>query len=268
MLKRIAYSFTALTLVVFFMLCVLVIPLFARPAESTIPSMRVGFFIIAPHVYLEENTLSPKGPAAEHVKKAALAMNVSIQWIGPLPLTRLQKMLSDGELDASLMINRNKDREQFLFFPQREITSVQSVFMVREHSPLNKISSIADVKHYRVGFISSANETPFLRDNKAFLHIEYVTGSGWNEQNIQKLLSNRIDAVYDLNEYSLLYQATLMGVRDKVKVINLPEPPGKVYVVFSKKSAYGSYFYQRYSNARFSFDYKEQIAKEFSYLAF
>lgn len=262
------YTFVVRTLFIVLLVLCTITSLSARPTESTIPSMRVGFFIIAPHVYTTENVNEPQGPAAEHLKKAARAMNVTIQWIGPLPLTRLQMMLANGELDASLMFNQNKERENYLFFPNREITPVQSIFLVRASATLTKIVSIDDIKDYRVGFISSANETAFFKNNKKHFHVEYVSGSGWNEQNIQKLLSNRIDAVYDLNEYSLLYQATLMGVRDKIRVLPLPEKPGKVYVVFSKKSPYGSFFYQQYSKARFTFDYTEYIAKEFSYLAF
>ncbi len=230
--------------------------------------MKVGFFIIAPHIFQDEFSLIPRGAAVDHLIAAAREMNVAIEWIGPLPLTRLQKMLSDGELDASLMINKNKERETYLFFPAREITAVQSIFMLRVESSVAKITSVHDIQDFRVGFISAANETPFFHANKKNFHVEYVSGSGWNEQNIQKLLNNRIDAIYDLNEFSLLFQATVMRVRERVKVLPLPELPGKVYVVFSKKSLYGALFFKKYDALRLSYDYREKIIREFSYLAF
>ena len=91
------------------------------------------------------------------------------------------------------------------------------------------------------------------------------------EQSLKKLLLGRIDAIHELNEYTLIAAAKEMGVADQIKVLRLPEPGEPMFVVFSKQSPNGKLFLEKYNAAQAAApfsqaDYEKLVQQEFELL--
>jgi len=121
------------------------------------------------------------------------------------------------------------------------------------------------VKGYRVGFLQGGNLTKFITEHKDVLKMEYIPGQNWTKSNLLKLMKGRLDAVYDLNENTMLYEAKVLGIQDQIKIVLLPEPPGELFTVFSKKSEKGKTLVEKYNSvsAKSGLQYSGMIDREF-----
>lgn len=143
---------------------------------------------------------------------------------------------------------------------------MKTVFVVKKDSPLKEIKSIDHVKGYRVGFIKNVYQTEFVSSHADQLSMEYLYGEDWIKINLKKLIKGRLDAIYDLNEYTQLYEATLLSVADQIKVLPLPESPRAIYVVFSKKTKNGKELVEKYNAVCNEVDFTGFIEQEFELL--
>lgn len=209
--------------------------------------IKVGIFDLKPHLYKNTATNQPAGASIAYFTKVATEMKYKVNWIGPLPLPRLIEMLKYGKVDATLMMTKNPEREGFLYYPDSPYFPVKSILIVKRENTLNKITKIDDIKGLRIGYFTGANMTPFIKDNLNSINMDLISGQDWALRNYQKLFSNRIDAIYDLNDVTLVYEAKLLNYSDKIKMLYLPDPPRYVYVAFSKKSPIGKQLLDEYN---------------------
>lgn len=201
--------------------------------------IKMGYFNLAPHIFYNKSTQKIEGASVEYFTGVATAMGYEVEWSGPLPFPRLILYLKAGILDGSLMMNKNPERELFLFYPETPYHWVQRILVVRKESKLNKITSIKDVLGYKIGFMEDAHLSSFIKDNRDKITLELVGGKDWVVQNLLKLSIGRLDAVYDLNAETMLFTAKQLNIMDKIKILAVPEPPGGVNIVFSKTAPNG-----------------------------
>lgn len=237
----------------------------SMPNAICAETVRMGYFEIKPHMYQDSKTGKPAGASIRYFESIAKEMGYDVEWTEPLPFPRLIYYLQEGTVDGSLVITKNPEREEFLHYPERAYHSIQTVFVLRKDNKLGKIESIADVRGYRVGFLQGGNLTEFVRENMDKLKMEFIPGSNWTKSNLLKLINGRLDAVYDLNESTMLYEAKILGIQDQIKIIPLPEPPGHLFAVFSKKSEKGQTLAEKYTRvaAESGLQYKDLLDREF-----
>lgn len=232
-------------------------------------TMKVGYFINKPFIYVDEATGKPRGSKVKLVEMIAEKMGYTVEWIGPLPLLRYATYLKEGTIDMGTSVVKLPEIEEIVYYSAHPTDLVQTVFIVRKDNPLTQISSIQDVAGYRVGWFADMTPSQFVQDNLASLQMDYMPVSDtMDNQSLEKLLLNRVDALHQMNAYSLPFIAAEMHVLDQIKVLPLPEPPTPVYIGFSKKSPRGQRLLEQYNAAQAELaigpeDYARFIQEEF-----
>ncbi len=239
--------------------------LFLFTLQGWAENVRMGYFEIRPHMYPDGKSGKAAGASARYFEMLAKEMGYDTEWAGPLPFPRLIHYLQEGRVDGSLVIWKNPEREKFLHYPAHPYHMPYTIFVVKKDNPLEKISSIDDVKGYRVGFLQDANLTPFIKENISDLKLDLISGQDWVKNNLLKLTHGRLDAVYDINEATMPYEAKKMKIADRVKILPLPEAPGKLFVVFSKKAEKGKMLAEKYQKTAeaLNLHYQDFLDQEF-----
>jgi len=208
--------------------------------------MKVGYFVLEPHALAESETLEPSGAAVDYMEQyIAPRMNVSIEW-SLLPFSRLMRYLDSGKIDAVLLLGKNPERIEKYLYPEKPVTLEATGFALKNSYPLTQIKSVEDLKNVQVGFTKNGYISPFMRDEN--IQFDFITGNErylW-QRFLKQLVAGRIDAVYNPSLTVLKYNAKKLGLSEKLRFIELPEPPIGLYTVFSK-SAGG--FLRRYNSA-------------------
>lgn len=232
------------------------------PASADI--IKMGYFNLKPHLFVNENHDTSEGAAIAYFNASAKKMGYEVEWVGPLPFLRLMNYLEEGTLDGSLMIAKNEEREKFLHYSASPYYAVQSILVLRKEHPLDLIASIEDVKGFRIGSLSGVNLSPFMKRHADQFRFDFIGSENWFEQNLQKLLLGRIDAIFGQNAITPLYEATILDKSDYIKILALPEPPNHVYVVFSKRSPIGNLLLDLYNGLSRTADlhYEDYVENE------
>jgi polar amino acid transport system substrate-binding protein len=233
--------------------------------EVSAETIKMGFFEIKPHLYEDKTSKKPDGASIKFFDEIASKMGYHVEWIGPLPFLRLIQNLKDGTIDGSVLLTKSNERTDYLYYSDSPYHLVQSIFVLKKDNKLEKITSIDDVKGYSVGCLKGINQTKFVKDNTDKLTLDYLHGDTWASQNLNRLVAGKIDAVYDLNSHTLLFEAKLLKLDDQIKILSLPEPPVGVYSVFSKKSEKGQMLLQKYNEIvkESNLNYSDFLEKEF-----
>lgn len=250
----------------------LIISILFAGQQTEAETIRMGYFPLPPHAYIVKGKEKPQGASIVYFEMLASRMGYDIEWIGPLPLPRLIMYLAKGmgknteKLDGTIHFPKNDEMQKILYYPDQAYYQMQAIFVVKADNPLAEIRSINDIRGYRVGLLQVPVPGRFILENQDELHLERIPGVKWGEQNLKKLLTNRVDAVYDLNQYSVPFEAIRLQIDEHIKVLSLPEPTMGAYVMFAKTSGKGKILLKRYNSvAQFlTIDYHELIKKEFA----
>lgn len=242
--------------------------------SEKLETIKIGYFDHKPHQYFNEIKNRPCGATIVYFEMTAKRMGYNVEWVGPLPMFRLIQYLKEGTIDGTAHMVKTPDLKNIVYYADQPFHYAQPIFVVRSENTLKKISTIEDIKGYRVGWIGAVDDfppSPFIEKHLEQIHIETVSGTGMWEQQLKKLLIGRVDAVHDLNEYTLLYEAKVLHINHKIRVLPLPEDPIPVLVMFSRNSSKGERLVRQY-NTLFSemhfdpADYYKLVDEEFNAL--
>jgi hypothetical protein len=194
--------------------------------------IRIGIFQLPPFMMVSEN--GEAGGIAVDFWRDYLApqFNTDIEVVGPFPIPRLEIMLERGEIDVIPYITRIPDRDLRFRYPSIPITSITSGIIVRNDSPLRTISRPEDLFGMKIGFITNAFIPPFVQHDQ--IELELVTSTNFREINHRKLIHRRVDALLDINIVSFIYEMTINGYINDVRVIPLPEDGVPIYSIFNE----------------------------------
>lgn len=198
-------------------------------------SLRIGVFPHQPIVMLNPVDGTPSGPGVEYAKAIARALGYEPVVVA-LPIARLISYLKSGAIDMSLELGMTEERKSFLLYSDEPSIVYHPSLTVRAEHRLDSITSVNDIAGMRIGYLLGAYPGSFFT-NAAGVEFETVAGDTWIAQNLGKLLSGRIDAILDQNDYSCIAEARRQGVEGRIKVFRLPGEGVKSYVVFSKASS-------------------------------
>ncbi|MBU0994365.1 MAG: hypothetical protein KJ737_17880 [Proteobacteria bacterium] len=201
--------------------------------------LKMGYFMLPPHTFNDGESGPAMGAGVIYFNEVAKKMGYDVEWVGPLPLPRLTEYLKTGEkIDGTVGFPKFPVFEEFLYYPETHVYLGQPSLGVSVDNPLAKINTIDDIKGFRIGLVksSSGRYTPLIDDNHDKITLEELGGEKWMEQNIKKLNIGRLDAMFDRQQYTMLYIAGLLGVNQTIKILPMPAPPTPMYIAFSKKT--------------------------------
>ncbi len=229
-------------------------------AKNTI---RVGYWITEPEVIAKldaEMDKHPTGAAVDYWEKyIGPGMGVDIEWVGPLSLARIQAWLEDGTIDATVWLAKNPDRAKRFLYPTSSFAESQSALAIHKNNPLQKIEKVADISNLKIGYVTQAFMTPFMKDPS--IKFDLVSSPDHLSINIPKLESGRIDAIYSPDVMALKYGFIKFSSIKNYKFLLLPDQSIGVYSVFSKKA--NPQFFKKYEavNERSKVKYDKLLKK-------
>lgn len=238
------------------------------PIALSAQAIRMSWFTLPPHVFASADDGPPTGPTVELFDAIAARMGYQVEWVGPLPISRIDSERETGalHLDGGILTIKTSTSVKQLFYPARAYFEAVPCIGVLKTSPLQKVESIVDIDGYRIGFVKvlASIYPPFIADHKDRLVLDELSGEDWTSRNIQKLLEGRLDAVFELNRYSLSYEAAIAGVGDKIRILLLPAAPLEHYFVFFRSSPRAKTLLDSYERAvaGFRFDYGSMLEAE------
>ena len=230
-------------------------------------TIRMAWFAVPPHVTTADGGM-PKGPSIDLFNKIAARMGCTVEWVGPYPISRVgqEQKAGKGSLDGTILHIRTAAVEPLLLYPRRAYFIARPCIAVRMDSPLKHISTIEDIRGFRIGFVKtlSLSYPPMITNNLDKVIIDDLTGENWTSRNLARLLLGRIDAVYERNPYTLLYQAALDGIAGRIRVLELPDAPIAHYFVFHRNSTKAEKLMRLYEKATagMNFDYDAMVRSE------
>lgn len=196
-------------------------------------TLRVGFFNLFPHAIEKDG--KPTGAKLDYFKLIASEMKVDkVEYFG-FPLTRLIQKLKSDELDLILYLGKNTERAKLFTYPESAFFKMQSAIIVQKSNLLKVIKNINDIKNLTIGIWAKGYLSPLLHDNKFQLVKRF--GDNVVKTSLKMILSNRLDAFYSPEMYSLKFEAIKLNKEKSLKILNLPESTVGLYSVFSKTSA-------------------------------
>ncbi len=210
-------------------------------------SMKIGYFVLEPHIFPSGPDGKAKGALVDFFKqKIATESGVAIKWIGPLPPTRILHYLKTGELDGVCLLLKSMKRERFLFYADKVIYRAPPVLVFLEGHPLDEIQSMDDIIDLKIGYALGIQPSSFMRSAR-LKEFDKAPGTDWIKNSLMKLNRGRIDAVHSPDPATILYNSKQMNLRDRIKVLTLPEPPIEFYMAFSKSSSRGRALLEQYN---------------------
>ncbi|NDY71880.1 substrate-binding periplasmic protein [Desulfobacter hydrogenophilus] len=148
------------------------------------------------------------------------------------PFKRCLMMVKNKQADAVIDLLANEKRLKYIFFPDEPLSeSHEAIFHLKDHPP--QINTLGDLKFYKVGTQLGYEYPNGL--SKFLVNPEEVSTL---EQNLKKLLLNRIDIILE-NRIVGLHTAKRMGISHRISTTNLPgEFLNRYYLGFAKKQEY------------------------------
>lgn len=209
-------------------------------------TLKIGYFQLEPYVIPDPQGGPPTGIVVEFWEEyLAQAMGVQLEWIGPYPFPRLERMLETGELDTVFIMIKTPPREAKFLFPSEPFFYMQPGLTILKEDPMPPLTSLEDIYGLKLGYIEGANLPPYLINDNIIL--DRSSQTDYKMANFQKLLRKRIDAILDLNMLSNRYEAQQRGLWEKFRMVPLPVDPTPMYTCFAQSSQ-GQIFLNLYVN--------------------
>lgn len=204
---------------------------------TILPDVRSGAIVFNdnpwPPFFFEGKTDSPPGIGKELLQRCLPAVGRQGIFV-PHPIKRMRRNMETGELDINVY-SYEPDRESFLLFGKEPIFVSEYQPVVRADSPI-RIAKIADFDSLRLGHLSGLVYSPEFKE-----YVEKRQAAGTlditysDESNIMKLIGGRLD-VFVSSTPTIVWLAKMLGVSDKIKVLDFVVKRADYFVAFSKAS--------------------------------
>lgn len=194
----------------------------------------LGYFTMGPHIVYNTTSNQAEGPLVDFLTDhVAPAMDMELEFVFiEMPLVRVLTEMKKGTVAGAAMFGYTEARAHNHYYPRNNFAEMQSVIAVRKNHPLTQVKTIEDLYPLRITYVQAAILTPFVTDQN--LNLEWTSGNNVWRRNLQKLAAGRAEAVYSPQVANIIYGAKDSGVMEKIRILPLPEPPQKLYTLFSK----------------------------------
>lgn len=208
----------------------------AKTSTQDDKTVRIGFFLLPPNMYLDEKLTPSKGASLVYCEQILKKCGYQVEWVGPMTIPRITEMCQTGQLDGTLFFTKTLERAETFAYPEQPYVVNSAVLAVRRSNPIKEIRSLRDIKGWKIIYISGGDYPQFFGRGQEQITFHPIASTHFGEQSLKMLLSGRGDAVLALNQWTFPYEANRLQVADKVKILPIPEPPVPMYIAFSKTS--------------------------------
>ncbi len=190
----------------------------------------LAYIDLYPHIYSDENNVT-QGPLSTFLNDyIAPEMGVTFKLV-KMPLLRIFKSMDDGEISGIAIAGFNKERNLKYTYPSSYTYSMQSALLTKKTHALKRVISPSDLKDLRIGYFGGGIKTPYIKNNK--IELQKIYGLNVWKRNFQRLLKNRVDAVYSPSKLNLISLVKQQKLKSITNIITLPEDPIKLYTIFA-----------------------------------
>lgn len=212
----------------------------AAPALETV---KVGVFAMPP--FVNPGPGEPHGVMIDFFdREIAPRMGVRFQWERPMTMARLERSLANGSVSFTPILGRTPAREKAGIRYAGDVhISLDPCLAVLPDSPLQRVSSPADLSNLVIGWVQSGALPSFMQDKR--IHFDRISNIDWASANLEKLRLGRIDAAYFSNPHTPQFYSAQMGM--PVRIVMLPTRGLKLYGAFAPDAARG--LAERYERA-------------------
>lgn len=181
--------------------------LFSVGAQEQI---KIGFFNIAPHIWMDEGDSKPKGAIVDHWNQIlAPAMGVTIDWVGPLPFPEVLNKLTAGEIDVMALITHNDEREALMHYPDFELFETGAFIVFMKNNPVSSLPNWGALSNKKV----VVGDTYPFREAMGAAGVDLVEPGATmvNEVGFEMLKAREVDAVAVQQRISVFYYLKQSG---------------------------------------------------------
>ena len=187
-----------------------------------------------------DNTAKP-GYVAEITKRIFELESYQVN-IFKIPFKRALIATQNKDFDAVLLVSKTDAEKHNFIRNERHIAWAGVAFFVRDSSHW-KFTGRASLETIRLGLVNGYSYGEELDNIFKVKHahqmISWAHGANPIEQNLSKLLKNRVNAILD-NREVIEYTAKKMGIRGSIKFAGSDNHYDPLYVGFSNKNANGA----------------------------
>lgn len=188
-----------------------------------------------PYFFLEGSNLH-LGIGKEIINTCLAKNNYLAEYV-PLPIKRTHIYMQNGDIDITVY-SYKPEREAFLFFAKEPLFDTEYGFMTRSDSNYI-INGLDDLGDLRIGHLAGLSYTPELLKiiEEKLANNDAVVANSMKAVFSQLLAQTpRIDITASAKS-TFYWQANLLGVQDKIKVLDYTIKSKQYFITVSKKSS-------------------------------
>lgn len=214
---------------VLFVLVATFFPIDSYSNDEVSPSKKVTIVHTEwfPYTYTENG--EAKGFEIEILKSVMKKIGYAPVFVS-YPWKRCLFSIKSGDADALVSVLKTPEREDFMYFPDENISISKTVLFAPVDSDVKYSGQLEILKNYVVGVVDGFSYGEAF-DNAVYIRKEYAVNP---EMLISKLVYKRNDLAVE-NKAVITAYAKKMGVFEKIKFLDPPIHTQKLYVGFSKK---------------------------------
>lgn len=220
--------------------------------------LKVGLFTVPPHIF---PTNPPHGAAVDHIRQFAAQYGYKVEWMGGIPFPRLMALLKSGQIDMAPLISKNKEREEFLLYPNDFLFESKPTLIVAKNFPYKEIKTIQEIRGMNFAYIQGAVIPKFLQQPNSLISYTFLGTDNWVENGIALLEKRWVDGILSLNQYTITYEIKNKGLSEKFTAIPLPilDEKDLTYLAVSKKSQFSKELIEQLNNWNAAHSYDATI---------
>lgn len=198
-------------------------------SQAEIKQLHIGISTGYPPFYSFTENHQPTGILIEIIEQVTRSMNISVRY-DSYPWKRLLAYGEEGKVDAIMPLFKTTEREQYLFFPVKELIEEDNSFFTAGSNPIEYSGKLSDVVNRKIGVIDGYSY------GEKFDHTNFTakTITKDNEQLIKLVQYGRVELGIG-NSRVITYNAQQMGVTDKIRFLTPPVTVSPLFIGFSKK---------------------------------
>lgn len=199
--------------------------------------LRISGLEGGPHIIYEPGGPRPGGLVPKFVdlylqKSLKEKFGMDIEW-HQAPASRLLHELETDELDLLCFLSKNPEREKIYAYSKEPFLVGRNSIIVRKDIMAgNEVHNYQAFKNKTIGVMLGLAQPAAFAENK--IQIFPLTGANITSRTLSLIEKKRIDGVFVHQNQVAEFVIKDGNYQDKLKVVQLPEEPFKVYLAFRK----------------------------------
>ncbi len=196
--------------------------------------MRVAYNNLGNLIEKSEGSEKPVGALANYWESMAAAMDVSIQWVGPIPSTRIISYLKHKKVDAVYIASKTTEREAIGLYPEKPVFIKQPIICFPKGRIPKQMESWDDLQSLKkIGVVNGHRLSLSLRKNYPKLPLALIKAKDPVNFALLKLAKGELDAFIYPGRTGLVDSIKELGLSGQIVVVDAPVPQQAYFVWFA-----------------------------------